>query len=141
MTEQPDYASSSDEAKHLVSPLPTMIAYWIVYIVVGGVLFVAAPTFEDMFSTFKTELPLTTRMTLGFGRWFRAIGWLLLLPFPIMIPLVLARLPQSKSQRRTRGWRIVGLTSIALLVLGVVRLLSLWLPLVNVTWGVSSPRR
>jgi type II secretory pathway component PulF len=118
-----------------------MIAYWIVYIVVGGVLFLAAPTFEAFFGNFKTDLPLPTRMTLWFARWFRAIGWLLLLPFPIIIPLVLARLPQSQPQRRTRRWRIVGLTSIVLLVLGVVMLLSLWLPLINVTWDVSPPKQ
>ena len=141
MTEPVDYAPSPDTSTYSISPLPTFIAYAIVYIVVGGVMFFAAPNIEAYFSQFQTELPLVTRMTLSFSRWFRGVGWLLLLPVPIVLPFALTRISRWRGEpQRARHWCIVGLTSIVLLVIGVIMILSVWLPLMNVMWGVSSPK-
>ena len=140
MNEPLDYESQQESARYSISPLPTFVAYAIVYVVVGGVMFFAVPNFEQIFKDFKTELPGSTKLMLLFARWFREIGWLVLMPVPIIVPFALNKLaPPRLEPRPNRHWRIAGITSIALLAIGVLMLISIWMPVMTLFTTVSSP--
>ena len=114
----------------------------IVYVIVGRVMFLAVPNFEQTFKDFKMELPGLTKLLLLFARWFRGIGWLLLMPVPVVIPYAINKLiPPPIEPKQNRHWRIAGVTSIVLLAIGILMLMALWLPVLGLMEAISPPRR
>ncbi|MBC8107497.1 MAG: hypothetical protein H7Z14_12970 [Anaerolineae bacterium] len=139
---QLDYRNPDTSRGVTLSPAPTLKAYCFVYLVIGGTMFFAVPSLEQTFKDFKIDIPLISKWMLAFARWFRAIGWLILMPIPITIPLSLAQIRHNAPPpRAVRRWRITGITSMVLLLFGVLFMISLWLPMISLFDGISSPKK
>jgi hypothetical protein len=113
-----------------ISPMPLFAAYFVVYVLVGSVLFMTAPKFERLYADSKLELPALTRNVMSFARWFRAGGWWKLLPIPVVMPAIVTRVARNAgavpSRRRHR--RLFGVSSFLVLLAGVIILLAMILP-------------
>jgi hypothetical protein len=124
------------------SPWPALIASMFVYIFVAILMFVVLPMLEQVFKDFKTELTGITKLMLSFGRWFQEIGWLLLLPIPIVLPWALAQIPHREPvSPRNRTWRILNFTILALLLIGFLFSMTALMPLVSLIQTVNSPKK
>jgi hypothetical protein len=112
-----------------VTPIPLVLSYLVVYVIVATVMVFVLPSFDRVFRDFKVDLPGYTKAVLMFGRWFRDdLGWLWLLPVFIVLPVGLhSALPPPTNPRR-RAKIITGISSMVLLIVGVLLLVSLVVP-------------
>lgn len=124
------------------SPVPALIASLFVYGFVAILMCAVLPKVVKVFLDFKASLPAVTVLTLRFGRWFREIGWLLLLPIPIALPIALSQIARRDPiSRRNRTWRLMTITIASLLVIGFFFTLVVLMPLVSLIQSVSSPKK
>jgi type II secretory pathway component PulF len=134
-----DYASA--DAAPAISSMPLFAAYFIVYVLVGGVLFTTAPKFERLYAENKMELPALTAGVMSFARWFRNGGWWMLLPIPIVMPAIVTRVARNAgavpSRRRHR--RLFGVAGFLALLAGVIILIAMILPYMSNPDRIANP--
>jgi type II secretory pathway component PulF len=113
----------------------------VVYLVVATISFFAEPRVEVLAKDFKMDLPGYTKLFFAFNRWFRQeLGWLWLLPIPGAVPVALTRLVQlGKGSREIRHWRLVGITSMILLLIGIASAMAIVVPVYQLVYQISSP--
>ena len=128
--------------------MPFTVLHMTIWLTIVSVVYIflgvrVLPRFQMIFDDFRTDLPLITRIVLGFSRWCTTdYGWVALLLLPAL-PATVGRLngghwAQNGVSRRTRIlFGLFMLMAVLAFCFMIVGLFSPMIPLVNV---VSSPK-
>lgn len=135
------YRNPAQDHRRVFSMTAFLVAAIIHFVVVTD-LAILVPRFEPIFESFEVKLPLFTGVLLAVSRWFRDIGWIILLPMPLVIGFAVGMLtkarPPGAPSRKAR------LAAIVILVVGAIVMITaiaLFLPMISLIQGVSSPRK
>ena len=107
-----------------------------------AVFVLLTPKMEDVYKDFGTKLPGATQLMLDVSRWCAKGGWLILLPIPPVVALIVPQIFRSPDGTRPRlmNW-LVGLVclNLFLLALNIIVVIALILPMMSLITNISGP--
>jgi len=125
-------------ARQRVFSLRAFLAAAIIQAVLFALLGLIVPRFEPIFQSFGVRLPALTQLLLELSRWFRDVGWIIILPLPFVIGFgvgLLTQAPAADAPRR--NWRLASIVILIVGVIVIVTVVALFLPMITLIQAVS----